>query len=112
MYRVIFHVDENRKISLALKNIENLIADLGEDALEIELVANSEAISMMLKNSSDYIEQIRNLAHRKVHFAICSNAMRQMNIVKEDLLEIADVVPSGIGELVKKQSEGWIYIRP
>lgn len=112
MYRVVFHVDENKKISLALKNIENLIADLGEDALEIELVANSEAISMMLKNSSGYIKQIRNLADRKVHFAICSNAMRQMNIVKEDLLEIADVVPSGIGELVKKQSEGWIYIRP
>jgi intracellular sulfur oxidation DsrE/DsrF family protein len=112
MYRVIFHVDENKKFPLALKNIENLIGDLGEDALEVELLTNSEAIAMMLKDSFDYTEQIRKLASKKVHFAVCSNSMRQMNIAKENLLDIANVVPSGVGELVKKQSEGWGYIRP
>jgi intracellular sulfur oxidation DsrE/DsrF family protein len=106
MYRVIFHADENKNFSLALKNIENLIADLGEDALEVELLLNSEAVSMMLKDSNDYTEQIRKLTSKKVQFAVCSNSMGNMNITKENLLDIANVVPSGVGELVKKQSQG------
>jgi len=28
------------------------------------------------------------------------------------LLDLVDVVPAGVSELVKKQAEGWAYIRP
>jgi len=52
------------------------------------------------------------LAAKGVVFAACANAMRAHNLTKNDMLEVAVIVPSAVGELIKKQAHGWAYIRP
>ncbi|MDR3541242.1 MAG: DsrE family protein [Desulfosporosinus sp.] len=111
-YQVVVHIDERHKGTLGLNNIENLIADLGKDKVNVELVANYEGIEILLKSPETYLEQIERLEKMGVKFAACSNTMRQRGITKEELVEFAQIVPSGVGELVKKQSQGWAYIRP
>ncbi|TGE35096.1 hypothetical protein E4K67_27255 [Desulfosporosinus fructosivorans] len=111
-YQVVFHIDERDKGLLGLNNIENLLADLGEDNVNAELVANHEGIEILLKSPDTYVEQIVRLAKMGVKFAACANAMRQRGVTKEQLVELVQVVPSGVGELVKKQAQGWAYIRP
>jgi intracellular sulfur oxidation DsrE/DsrF family protein len=111
-YKVVFHVDYLTRIDLALENIENLLVDIGESNLEVELVANFEAIILLAKNSNKYEHKIAELATRGVIFAACANAMRSHNLTKDDMLEVAVVVPSAVGELIKKQSQGWAYIKP
>lgn len=112
MYKVIFHTDELNKATLTLNNIKNLIADLGEENLQIELVANSEGINMFLKEAAQFETLLGELWNKNVIFAACANAMRGLGITKDDLFEFVTVVPSGVGELVKRQSEGFSYIKP
>ena len=111
-YKVIFHIDEMIKSKLVLGNINNLINDLGEENLEVELLANSEAVKLMLKASNEFSEQINSLKLKNVTFAACANSLRQMNLGKELLLDFCIVVPSGVGELVIKQTKGYSYIKP
>ncbi len=110
-YKVVFHTDYQARIDLGLENIENLLADLGE-SVEIELVANFEAITLLSRASNKYESKIADLAAKDVIFAACANTMRAHNLTKNDMLEVAIVVPSAVGELIKKQAQGWAYIRP
>lgn len=112
MYKIIFHVDEINKAKLALKNIKNLMADLGDENVHIELLANSEGIKMLEKPAALYEALINELISRKVVFKACANTMKEMGISKESLLDSVQIVPSGVGELVKKQAEGFAYIKP
>lgn len=111
-YQVIFHIDEFRKSKLVFGNIDNLIKDLGEENLEVELLVNSEAVKLMLIDSNDFSEQLNNLQLKNVTFAVCANSLHQMNLEKELLFDFCIVVPSGVGELVIKQTNGYAYIKP
>ena len=113
-YRVVFHLDEPSKgrADQVLKNIENLLADLGEDNVEVELVANGGGVQALVEGPDSHAEQIKPLAAQGVRFAACANSLNQLKIAREALVEPVVVVSSGVGELVKKQAEGWAYIRP
>jgi intracellular sulfur oxidation DsrE/DsrF family protein len=113
-YRAVFHVDEGNeaRVGMALKNIENLIADLGEENVQVELVTNGRGVTALVKTPSPHQEQIERLAAKGVRFAACANSLRQAGLTPDTLLGVVEVVPSGVGELVKKQAQGWAYIRP
>lgn len=112
-YKVLFHLDEGAmsKWKLVLANIENLLADLGEEA-EVELLTNAEGVGIVYKQPNPFTGKIENLASQGVIFAVCGNTVKQFKLPQEFLLECAKVVTSGVGEIVRKQAEGWIYIRP
>lgn len=111
-YKVIFHIDEILKSKLVIGNINNLIKDLGEDNLQVELLSNSEAVKLMLEDSNELYEELKNLKLKNVTFAVCANSLHQMNLDKGLLFDFCIVVPSGVGELVIKQSSGYVYIKP
>jgi len=110
-YRVVFHLTEIEKANLALNNVRNLLADLGEDQVDAELVTNSEGVKALLK-TGPYGEKVDELAKKGVRFILCSKSLRAMGLEREEFFDHAEVVPSGTGELVKKQTEGWVYVRP
>jgi len=111
-YKVVFHIDEQDRASLVLNNIRNLIADIGEDSLEIEMVANGDAVKMLAKGPNEYKAMLEELAKRQVVICACSNSMRNFGLQKDQLLDFVNVVSAGVGEIVKKQAVGWAYIRP
>ena len=113
-YRVIFHLDEYNGVQIAtlLSNIENLITDLGENNIQIEVVANAEGVNALLKRPNSHTDQIEKLAAKGVYFTACSIAVNQIGLSHDKLLAPVDIVRSGIGELVKRQKQGWVYIRP
>ena len=112
-YKVLFHLDESAmsKWNLVLANIENLLADLEED-VEIELLVNAEGIGIMYKHPNPVAKKVESLAVQGVRFAVCRNTMKMFSLDQKFLLECAVIVPAGVGEIVRKQAEGWIYIRP
>ncbi len=112
MYKVIFHVDESAKIGLGLRNIENLLIDLGAENVEVELVVNAEAVTLLAADGNDYASRIADLASRGVKFAACANAMKAFNLTAEEMLPQAIVVSSAAGELTRKQHDDFGYIRP
>jgi len=38
--------------------------------------------------------------------------MHLYEILEDDLVEEKQIVPAGVGVLVRRQAEGWAYIRP
>ncbi len=112
-YKTLFHLDVNNAllIQMVLNNIKNLRADSGPQNVEVELVVNGDGVVGFTRNSA-HREQIGMLASQGVRFAMCGNSLRGLGIAESDLLEETHVVPAGVGELVRKQTEGWAYIRP
>lgn len=113
-YRVVFHIDEGAvaRANMVLHNIENLMNDLGEETVEVALVANGEGVRALLRSANVHKRQISKLAQRGVQFLACRNSLRFMGLGKDDLLDAVTIVSAGVTELVKKQADGWAYIRP
>lgn len=110
-FKVLFHLDEEDKTGLVLQNIGNLIIDLGQDNLEIEMVANSEAVKSLVKGNK-FESMYKELVNKQLSICACANTMRNLGIQKEELPDFVTVISSGVGEIVKKQAAGWSYIRP
>lgn len=113
-YRVIFHIDEGaiRRANMVLHNIQNLIDDLGPDNVEVALLANGEGVKALLRSPNVHKRQISKLAQQGVQLLACRNSLRFMGLGEDDVLEAVVIVPAGVSELVKKQADGWAYIRP
>ncbi len=113
-YKVVFHIDENTKskANVVFGNILNLISDLGDENVEVELVANSEGVLIFQKGLEWHSEKITKLKQKNVKIIACENSLRQIGITKDSLFDNVDIVPAGVSEIVKKQAEGWAYIRP
>lgn len=107
---MIFHLHDEERALTAISNMINLIKDLGEENVDIELLVNGSGVKMMLKNS-EYIRKIDYLLKKNVNFRVCSNSLEGYEISEDELIDGAVVVPSGVGELIKKQEKGWNYIK-
>ena len=114
-YKVVFHLDEPSKgrAEQALANIANLLNDLGDGNVTVELLANGGGVRALARDADEQTrQQVETLAKRGVRFVACANSLEHLNMQPEDLLDLVQVVPAGVSELVKKQAEGWAYIRP
>jgi len=111
-YRVLFHLDEGSafRLKLTLSNIRNLFADF--EVVEVECVVNGAGVKLFQTPTANELEVIKTLAGRGVCFLVCQHSLAVYGLSKESMLEVVDFVPSGVGELVKKQAEGWAYIKP
>ncbi len=113
-YHVVLHLDEPSKgrAEQVFGNIANLLNDLGDENVEVELLANGGGVRSLVKDSNGLAEQIIVLAKRGVCFTACRNSLDHLNIQPSELLDQIQIVPAGVSELVKKQAQGWAYIRP
>lgn len=103
-------VEDSRVWETLLNNIENLRKDLGENTL-IEVVTHGGGLSLLLVDANVQPERMKKLAAAGVQFMACENTMRKRNLTQKDLSSFVGVVPSGVGELVKKQQAGWSYLK-
>ena len=112
-YRVLIHFDEadEKKQASVLRNVRNVLEDLGVDQTQVELVAHGPGLDIFLDQST-VADGVAELQARGVIMAACRNTLRERNIAQERLLPGVQIVSSGIGELVRRQQEGWIYVRP
>lgn len=110
---VLFHIDEPEKWGLLLRNVSNLREAAPPREIRIEVVANAQAVSFYAGRGEDADRaRMRELARAGVRFTACGNALRGLNIPKEQLPAFVEVVPAGVLELVEKQAQGYAYIKP
>jgi len=103
--------DDQRKWNLALSNAKNIQKDLGVKNVEIEIVAFGPGVAM-LKADATTAARVREANEDGVQLNACANTMAALKLKKEDMNPAAGVVPSGAGEIVKKQLAGYAYLRP
>jgi len=112
--RLVIQVTDNDpdRWRMVLNNAKNAQTDMGgADKIDIEVVVYGPGINMLKKESPEG-ERIASLASTGVKFAACQNTMKGMKLTKDDMLTTVEYVSAGVTEIMKKQQEGWAYIRP
>lgn len=99
-----------QKWSLTLGNIGNAIDGIGKDNADIELVVYGPGI-VMLKKDSAVAGQIAAAVASGVRIVACRNSMRGFKIEPAELAPGVVVVPSGVVELIRREHDGYAYIR-
>ena len=112
-HRVVVQVsdDDPKKWVLTFNNVANIEQDLGKENVEVEVVAYGPGIGM-LKLDSPVATRIRNAVESNVKVVACQNTMKAQHLEKQDMLSDVAYVPSGAIELIKKQEEGFAYLKP
>lgn len=114
MYQVAYQLntDEEAKIKATLKNIQNALDDPRlKGKLEVELVVHGGGVAA-LKKGSPVEQTLLELQKQGVVLAQCENTLRERKISKDEMLPFIGYTPSGNGELVIRQQQGWAIIHP
>jgi intracellular sulfur oxidation DsrE/DsrF family protein len=103
--------DDAKKWNLALNNARNMQDDLNADAIDLEIVVYGPGIGM-LKADSPVAKRVADALKAGVQVVACENTMRNQKLVRSDMLPGIGYVDAGVVEIMKKQQQGWAYIRP
>ena len=113
-YNVIFHIDAGGEATIkkTLNNIENLLNDPRlKGKVNVELLANSKGFAVYVKNNG-FEEKLKHLQKEGVILSQCSNTLKELHVDRKDLYPFISIVPSGMGEITIRESQGWAYIHP
>lgn len=111
--KVVFQVSDAdpAKWNLALNNARNVQQDLGKDKVEVEIVAYGPGLGM-LKADSKVAARLAQALDNSVGLMACENTMRNTKVKRDDMYGGISYVDAGVVHLMKRQHEGWSYIRP
>ena len=114
-YGVIFHIDggDEATIKKTLNNVENLLHDprFKGKTLRVELLANSKGFAVYVKHNG-FEKRLKDLQAHGVILSQCANTLRELHVDRGNLYDFINIVPSGMGEITIRESEGWAYIHP
>lgn len=99
------------KWQLALNNARNVQTELGKDNVEIEIVAYGPGLDM-LKAESKVAAGLAAALDSSVGLIACENTMHNRHVSRDDIYAGVRFVPAGVTHIMKRQGEGWAYIRP
>lgn len=108
-YWALFHLVEVEKIGAVLQAARNLRAEMG-DEVKVEVVAQGDGVRAFLL-TGQYRDEIRQMNEQGVCFAVCANSIRALMFSKDDFPRSVEIVPSGVGEIVRRQREGYAYLK-
>jgi len=111
--KVIFQVSDAdpAKWALALNNAQNVQAELGKENVLVEIVAYGPGLGM-LKAESKVEGRLAQALEANVGLIACENTMHNTKTTKADMYSGITYVTAGVTHLMKRQREGWAYIRP
>lgn len=99
------------KWNLALNNARNVQVDLGMDNVDVEIVAYGPGLPM-LKTDSSVAQRIASASAQGVNVLACENTMRNTKVERSQILPGVKFVDAGVVHIMKRQKEGWAYVRP
>ncbi|HTQ77998.1 MAG TPA: hypothetical protein VMI15_08230 [Burkholderiales bacterium] len=112
-YKVVLQVSDAdpAKWNLALNNAKNIQHDLGKDNVQIEIVAYGPGLGM-LKGDSKVAPRLAEALDHSIGLLACENTMRNTKTTKADMYNGIGYVDAGVVHIMKREREGWAYVRP
>jgi intracellular sulfur oxidation DsrE/DsrF family protein len=111
--RVVVQVSEGdpARWNLVLNNVKNLQDELGADKVTVEIVTYGPGIGM-LKLDAPTNSRVTDAIKAGVAVQACENTMRNQKIARADMHPNVTYVPAGVVQIIRRQQEGWSYLRP
>ena len=114
-YRLLLQVTEDSvdKLRLALKHAAHVQDTLGRDNVQIEVVAWGPGVNT-LRYYTPINDEIKEAVYRGVRIVVCEKSMRGAKLRVADMFQQVNLsyVPSGLAEIVVRESEGWSFSAP
>ncbi len=113
-YHAIYQLDTNdpKTIEKTFRNINNSLTDPRlKGKVQIELIAYSGGTDAYLKTGK-YENDLKSLVEKGVIVAQCHNTLEERKISRNEIYDFIGIVPSGNGDLIIRQAEGWSVIKP
>lgn len=114
--QVVYHITDSKVQSLAaLRNARNHL-DVDPTA-KLTFVTHGEGVDFLLegakdRNDSPYAGPVSALTARGVKFEVCEITLKNRSLKREQFLQEADFVPSGVVRVTKLQRQGFAYVKP
>lgn len=114
--KVVYHINSDANPMAALQNVRNHLN--ASPKAKIVVVTHGPGIDFLLdgakdRNGNPYDVVVQELSNRKVEFRVCGNTLQTRQIDKNKVIPEAVVVPSGVAEIGRLQSqEGYVYLKP
>jgi intracellular sulfur oxidation DsrE/DsrF family protein len=111
--RVVVQVSESdpKVWNLALNNARNAQKDVGAANIEIEVVAFGPGLGM-LRDDSLVANRVDEALAAGVRFVACRNTMQAQHVTEAEMIPGIGYAQAGVVEIIKKQMEGFAYLRP
>ncbi|WP_069806621.1 DsrE family protein [Vulcanisaeta thermophila] len=106
--KVVVQVSDIENVQRALTSCKNLINEIPD--AQVEVVFHQTAIRAVVRGGG-FDDAIRELMSRGVTIVACRNSMRSSGIRDDELIENVKIVNAGVAEIVRRQAEGWTYLR-
>jgi len=120
-HHLVIHMDDNDKgkMNLSMNNAANVTKyyhDKGQ-SVKIEIVAYGPGLMMLRPDKSPVKERIKGFAGSfdNITFVACENTIKNMSKKAGKPISVfnfAKKVDSGVVQIMKRQDQGWHYLRP
>lgn len=100
------------RANAVFSNIANIQGFYGQDFVRIMVVAYGPGIRHLLRSESQVAERVASLQAYDVEFVACGATLETLGLPPEAVLDGVQVVQNGLPEVVERQLEGWIHLRP
>ncbi len=118
-WRVVLHINSNDTYlqNTLLDETQRLleIYRKNKQKLKVEIVAYGKGVSLIQLSKSPYIERINKLTKKNPNLTIvaCGRSLKRIreNNTNFKIMPNISIAPSGIRQILKRQKQGWSYIR-
>lgn len=119
-WKLMLHVStaNPNRLNIVLNEAEALLKEYALSArkLELEILTNSEGLALVNNTGKDYNKHLQRLQQKYDNLAVmvCGQTLKRVQREKGKkltLLPHTNVVTSAINQMVKRQRNGWSYIR-
>jgi intracellular sulfur oxidation DsrE/DsrF family protein len=119
-FRIVLHVDsaDPERYNVMLDETEQLLKTSAQQQqkVRVEILTNGGGLMLVEKGNEAYTKRLQSLAKQydNLGLLVCKRALDNLKAekgVQLDLVPEARVVDSAMNEVIKRQQEGWAYIR-
>jgi uncharacterized protein len=110
-HRLLIHISDRDKWLPLLSELNGLIAADGEARFEVVILADIFAGAVCMACNKSLREQMMELVNSGHAILVCEESLRCLNMRTDSLPEFVQSVPNGLAELIKRQKEGFLYVK-
>jgi intracellular sulfur oxidation DsrE/DsrF family protein len=118
--RIVFHLTtpDQTEAGELLADVEQMLQAYQRDGqpLRVEIVSHGEGLDLLRTRLTQHKDKIHQLASvfENLTFVACKNTIERMEVsegIEINIVPDAEIIDSGVNHVVKRQKEGWAYIR-
>jgi intracellular sulfur oxidation DsrE/DsrF family protein len=118
--KLVLHVttSDKRKLDTVLEEAESLLQEYegGTQKVKLDILANGKGLNLLRSDTTPFAKRIAQLQkqYKNLSFKACQraiNRLKQEKGIRAKMVPEAIIVPSALGEIIRKQKEGWSYIK-